>query len=234
MKQYIFAFIALLIISCSGSKKTAETYVAEPIEYRELDTLVVTDTPVSTEEADSIENSLPVYRASYERTIDIRHTTLELRFDWEKESVIGKADITFKPYFYEVDSFELDAKGFEIGSVVCGDSKENIDFSYDGEKLLVHLPHSLQQDQERTISINYIAHPGKNSSYTFPIAFNRIRKERYRSTISLTREKTPPEEVQLSLPIKVYFSSMLTAQKINHNKYGPKAKRNTTQTGFPP
>src|SRR5690625_517178 len=164
MKQYIFAFIALLIISCSGSKKTAETYVAEPIEYRELDTLVVTDTPVSTEEADSIDNSLPVYRASYERTIDIRHTTLDLRFDWEKESVIGKADITFKPYFYEVDSFELDAKGFEIGSVVCGDSKENIDFSYDGEKLLVQLPHSLQQDQERTISINYIAHPGKNST----------------------------------------------------------------------
>src|SRR5690625_5996701 len=164
MKQYIFAFIALLIISCSGSKKTAETYVAEPIEYRELDTLVVTDTPVSTEEADSIDNSLPVYRASYERTIDIRHTTLDLRFDWEKESVIGKADITFKPYFYEVDSFELDAKGFEIGSVVCGDSKENIDFSYDGEKLLVHLPHSLQQDQERTISINYIAKSEEHTS----------------------------------------------------------------------
>src|SRR5690625_3035394 len=75
---------------------------------------------------------------------------------------------------------------------------------------------------------------GKNSSYTFPIAFNRIRKERYRSTISLTREKTPPKEVQRSVPIKVYSSSRLTAQKINNNKYGPKAKRNTTQTGFPP
>src|SRR5690625_7895915 len=75
---------------------------------------------------------------------------------------------------------------------------------------------------------------GKNSSYTFPIAFNRIRKERYRSTISLTREKTPPEEVQLSLPIKVYFSSMLRAQKINHNKYGRKAKREETQPEFAP
>lgn len=162
MKQYIFAFIALLAISCSGSKKTTETFVAEPIEYRELDTLVVTDTPVSAEETDSIAHSLPVYHASYERIVDIRHTTLDLRFDWEKETVIGKAKITFKPYFYDVDSFELDAKGFEIKSITCADQNEKVDFSYDGKKIIIHLPATLQQNQERTILIDYTAHPGKN------------------------------------------------------------------------
>lgn len=164
MKRHLYFLIALLTLSCSGSKKTTELPVAEPMEFRELDTLVVSDTRVTEEELDSVANTLPVYRASYERAIDISHTTLDLSFDWQEQAVHGTATITFTPYFYTIDSFELDAKGFEIGSVVRKDVEEDLDFSYDGKKIIIHLPEKLYKDQERTIEIRYTAFPARKES----------------------------------------------------------------------
>lgn len=161
MKRYLYLLVALLAFSCSGSKKTTDLPVAEPIEFRELDTLVVSDTRVSAEELDSIANTLPIYQSSHERTIDILHTSLDIRFDWEAESVLGFAEITFTPYFYTLDSFELDAKGFEIESIVRTDVKADLDFFYDGEKIIVYLPEKLYQGQERTIAVKYTAYPGR-------------------------------------------------------------------------
>src|SRR5699024_9032892 len=124
-------------------------------------TLVVSDTRVSAKELDCIDNTLPIYQASHERTIDILHTPLDIRFDWEAESVLGFAEITFTPYFYTLDSFELDARGFEIESIVRTDVKADLDFFYDGEKIIVYLPEKLYQGQERTIAVKYTAYPGR-------------------------------------------------------------------------
>ena len=57
------------------------------------------------------------YRASLTRLNDIIHTKLDVRFDWAKQYLFGKATITIKPYFYPTSSLELDARGLEIKEV---------------------------------------------------------------------------------------------------------------------
>ena len=41
----------------------------------------------------------------------------DVSFNWEKQQLMGKVELTLKPYFYSTDKLELDAKGFELRAV---------------------------------------------------------------------------------------------------------------------
>ena len=58
-----------------------------------------------------------VYRGSSARINDLVHTKLEVKFDYTKSYLYGKAWITLKPHFYSTDSLYLDAKGMDINKV---------------------------------------------------------------------------------------------------------------------
>jgi len=55
-----------------------------------------------------------VYRETYPRINDLVHTKLDVKFDFSKSYMYGKAWITLKPHFYPTDSLRLDAKGMDI------------------------------------------------------------------------------------------------------------------------
>lgn len=151
---------AALLTSCSAPQKVA--VVASPeFEYRELDTLVVTAPyGLSTEaEAMEIPNELPEYRASEKRENDLLHTRLELRFDWEKEQVLGKASLRLRPYFHPRETVTLDAKGFHFNQVSFAGSNEPLRYDYDGEKLTIHLGRAFSRNEEYTLFIDYVAAP---------------------------------------------------------------------------
>lgn len=134
----------------------------EEFEERQLDTMVVSaERPKEFEEIEERVYTLPVYRPSYTLKNDLIHTKLDIRFDWEKQHVLGKAVLSLKPYFYPVNSLELHAQGFDIHSITFeGDSKP-LKYEYDGQTLNIDLGKTFPSDQEYKIFIDYTAKPAE-------------------------------------------------------------------------
>ncbi len=68
-----------------------------------------------------------IYRGSSPKINDLVHTKLDVKFDFNKSYLYGKAWITLKPHFYPTDSLTLDAKGMDIQeiSLIKGTSKKH-------------------------------------------------------------------------------------------------------------
>lgn len=149
---FLFLGLALLTFSCSSTRKMEVV----DLEMRDLDTLFV-EAQIPNELKEAADFSLPVYQPSHTRTQDLLHTRLNLRFDWEKEQVIGAAQLTFTPYFYPTDVVQLDAKAFEIKNISEGDEK--LTYEYNGELLTIELPRYVEKGDTFTITIDYTATP---------------------------------------------------------------------------
>lgn len=105
------------------------------------------------------------YQPSRTRIADLLHTKLDVRFDMEKAHLLGRAQLTFKPYFFPMQQFEVDAKGFEIHSLklVSRKTKEETDlnYEYDGLKIKIDLGKSYLKTDTFDILINYTAKPNE-------------------------------------------------------------------------
>lgn len=102
-----------------------------------------------------------VYRATATKVNDLVHTRLDVKFDYAKRYLYGKAWLTLHPHFYATDSLSLDAKGMEIHSVSMVGAKKNtpLKYTYDKEKLFINLGMKYSRSQKYTIYIAYTAKP---------------------------------------------------------------------------
>lgn len=148
-KFSLFLLIALTLAGCSLFQKTADEGVVEVVT---LDTIEVED--VSPRQP---------YKASATRVVDLIHTKLDVKFDWEKQYLYGKANLTFKPHFYDVESFKIDAKGFDVNevSIVGSDQKNELPFEYDGLQITVQLPQKFTRKDTFEVFIEYTAKPNE-------------------------------------------------------------------------
>ena len=106
------------------------------------------------------------YRASETIATRLVHTKLDLRFDWNKETAIGKAWITLKPHFYATDSLTLDAKAFDLRAVELVSAKGHVPlkYQYDSVEIKIKLDKVYKKDEAYTIYIDYTAQPNKVNS----------------------------------------------------------------------
>jgi aminopeptidase N len=104
-----------------------------------------------------------VYRASSTRVNNLIHTKLDVRFDYDKAYMYGKAWITLKPHFYNTDSLLLDAKGMDINeiSLINGSDKKKLQFVNDGMQLNINLDRSYKGGENYTIYIDYVSKPNE-------------------------------------------------------------------------
>jgi aminopeptidase N len=104
-----------------------------------------------------------VYRASSTRINDLVHTKLDVKFDYDKSYMYGKAWITLKPHFYTTDSLLLDAKGMGINevSLMSGAVKKKLQFVNDGMQLNIKLDRSYKGGESYTIYIDYVSKPNE-------------------------------------------------------------------------
>lgn len=160
MKRLLIFLLSISFLwSCAPKQYSA--IILPETEYRQLDTLVVTaPKPDISKEPESY--SLPVYNPSQKREADLLHTRLDLRFDWEKEQVLGKATLTLKPYFYPTDKITLDAKGFEFHKVTFEGKNEPLQYDYDGKLITIHLGKKFERTQEFKLYIEYTASPAES------------------------------------------------------------------------
>lgn len=102
-----------------------------------------------------------VYRASSTKINDLVHTKLDVRFDYDKSYLYGKAWITLKPHFYATDSLTLDAKGMDIKEIAImkGLVKSPLKYKYDSLQLFIKLDKTYKGGENYTVYINYTARP---------------------------------------------------------------------------
>ncbi len=72
---------------------------------------------------------------------DLVHTKLEIKLDYDKAWLMGKAWITLKPHFYATDSLVLDAQGMDIHQIAMFNNGglKPLKFVYDGMILKISL-----------------------------------------------------------------------------------------------
>lgn len=139
----------LLITACDLFKKGSGS--TEP-EIVYLDTLEIETEP-----------PLP-YRPSRTQKVDVIHTKLDVKFDWEKQYLYGKAWVTLKPYFYSTDVITLDAKGFDINEVALmteTEQRQELRFDYNGMQVDVFLPETYTLADTLTLFVEYTSKPNE-------------------------------------------------------------------------
>jgi aminopeptidase N len=103
------------------------------------------------------------YRESYTKINDLIHTKLEVKFDYPKAWMYGKATITLQPHFYTTDSLTLDAKGMQMNevSIVRGLIKSALKYTYDGLQLNIKLDKLYKGGEKYTVYIDYTSKPNE-------------------------------------------------------------------------
>ena len=104
-----------------------------------------------------------IYRAAATKINDLVNTKLEVKFDYIKTYMYGKAWITLKPHFYPTDSLSLDAKGMDIHqvSIVKRKEKSPLKYRYDGLILYIHLDKTYKNSEKYTVYIDYTSKPNE-------------------------------------------------------------------------
>jgi aminopeptidase N len=104
-----------------------------------------------------------ILRESSPKINDLVHTKLDVKFDYAKSYLYGKAWITLKPHFYNTDSLLLDAKGMDIKevSMMKGAAKSKLKYDYDGMQLRITLDKIYKGGENYTIYIDYTSKPNE-------------------------------------------------------------------------
>ena len=102
-----------------------------------------------------------IYNAEYTKINNLVHTKLEVKFDYNKSWMYGKAWITLKPHFYSTGSLTLDAKGMDIKEVAIKKGILNVPlkYKYDSSQLNITLDKTYKGGENYTVYINYVARP---------------------------------------------------------------------------
>ena len=168
-KSTLFGFTSLLILlgSCKSSENIPDTEIEEPNEEIgiEIEEEKGIDTLQLIQQIQAKESEIANYKGSAKREVDLIHTDLELDFDFENQTVLGKAVLTMKPYFAAIKSVTLDAQDFEVGKVYVvyqGDSA-SVGYTYDGQQLMIPLPRLMEKEDTFNLAFSYNAFPEMNS-----------------------------------------------------------------------
>lgn len=160
MRSLLLMVIVLFAFGCKTQQGIPSNEPPIVTEIRNLDSIVVTAPAIVKDVPEKkIEYNLPVYNESHTQSNDLIHTKLEIKFDWEKEQVIGQATLKLKPFFYATDNVVLDAKGFEFKEVRFADSKSTLKYEYDGQQIKINLGKTYTRDESYTLYIDYVASP---------------------------------------------------------------------------
>ena len=92
---------------------------------------------------------------------DLVDTKLDVRFDYQKQHLLGTAILTLRSHFYPQTQVVLDAKGFDILKVeLLADQKAKpLTHTYDKRRLTVNLGRAYARTEPYQLRIAYVAKP---------------------------------------------------------------------------
>jgi len=103
------------------------------------------------------------YRGSATKINDLVHTKLDVKFDYAKSYMYGKAWITLHPHAIATDSLKLDAKGMNINkvSVFSNGKYTDLKYSYDSSFLSIKLNKAYKPSEKYIVFIDYTSKPNE-------------------------------------------------------------------------
>ncbi|WP_339868663.1 M1 family metallopeptidase [uncultured Algoriphagus sp.] len=111
------------------------------------------------------ELEIEAYKPAAKKDFDILHTDLDLSFDYQNQLVLGKAELTIKPFFYPSQELVLNAQDFELGEIlfIQDGTSASVPYDYDEDKIHIHLPRELSRSDTFRIVLDYKAFPERNA-----------------------------------------------------------------------
>jgi aminopeptidase N len=102
-----------------------------------------------------------IYRETPARINNLVHTRLEVKPDFSRSYLTGKAWITLRPHFYPTDSLTLDAKGMEFRKIALIKSGQQVPvkYAYDDFELKIKLDRTYKSNETYMVYIDYTAKP---------------------------------------------------------------------------
>jgi len=96
------------------------------------------------------------------RINNLVHTKLNVRLDYERSQLYGKAWITLTPHFSPTDSLTLDAKGMAFQEISLAENgNRKLVYDYDGMQLKIKLPKTYKKGERYTVYIDYTSKPNE-------------------------------------------------------------------------
>ncbi len=155
-KVFLFLFVVVFLSACDQEKKIARKY--EHGKTPKGDILLDSLTVVGKKGA------LP-YQASITQNQDLVHTKLDVRFDYLKQYLYGKASITLHPHFLSTNKLVLDAKGMDIKAVSITNkdgSMSPLIYDYkDSMHLRITLNKTYDREENFTVFVDYVSKPNE-------------------------------------------------------------------------
>ncbi len=171
-RAFIYSFALFLVLglaACTGSKVITEQTAAKEAEAQlSIDTSEITDLSDTLDIDEQVAllsepdfEEPGIYRSKAQRHWDLLHTSLDLSFDWPKQRVNGKAELTLTPFFYPDSTLELDAKHFDWHYIGIEGHSDSLNFDYDSLKVNIHLGRLYDRRDTLIISLHYTAKPAE-------------------------------------------------------------------------
>lgn len=143
----------LIILGIVGCKVNKNSKPANSIESRNLDEITVNG---------SKRPIIRPYQPSAQRYVDLEHTVLHLKFDYQHQYVLGKAILTITPFNKPQQFITLDAKMFIIQRVALlkRDTLPLV-YTYNDKQLIIDLGKLYTSKDKLKILIEYTARPNE-------------------------------------------------------------------------
>ncbi len=155
----------LLTVALAGAWTACDTTKKAAVTTTPAAVMANVPTPPTPPTAPSAEvgkmtfaDTLPTYQATSKKTHDLVHTELDVRFDWAKKHLLGKAILTLKPHFADSDLLELDAKGFDIHKIT-DEKGAKLTYDYTDNVLKIKLLRAYKRTEQYKLLIDYTAKP---------------------------------------------------------------------------
>jgi len=153
--------LVLIVFSCTPTSKSSKTGLSHGNLYKDNTPNYASDTENQDEQEPIWASKKGSYNPEKTKTFRLHHVKLDIKPDWEKQFLYGKAYLQLSPWFYPQDSIVLDAKGFDISdiSLLTSSQKQRLIYQYDSLQLVVRLPKTYYQPDTLLLFIEYTAKP---------------------------------------------------------------------------
>lgn len=104
-----------------------------------------------------------IYQASRTKEVDLLHTNLKIKFDYNQQHAFGKINLKFKPHFYATKQVVIDAKGMELKNIGLINKKDTIklNYTYDTLQITIELNKTYFNKDTFNIFIDYVSKPNE-------------------------------------------------------------------------
>lgn len=101
-----------------------------------------------------------------QRTYDVQHYKIQIKFDREKKIVFGDTTVSIKPLKVNFKTVELDAAGLNFDSVRLENENRDLNYKLDKEKIIVELGNDYLPKDLLIIRLKYSCKPKKGIYFT--------------------------------------------------------------------